>query len=59
VDGSIVGKQPPLFDGAYSNHFITKKLAQSFGISKIIAKNSIFDGKSNEIVNKESYVSDR
>ncbi|PNM55597.1 hypothetical protein AL540_026800 [Vibrio harveyi] len=55
----MLRKQSPLFDGAYSNQFITKKLAQSFGISEIIAKNSIFGFKSNEIVNKESYVSDR
>jgi len=54
----MLRKQSPLFDGAYSNQFITKKLAQSFGISKIIAKNSIFSFKGNEIVNKESYVSD-
>ncbi|GAB7220917.1 hypothetical protein VoSk93_01280 [Vibrio owensii] len=54
----VLRKQSPLFDGAYSNQFITKKLAQSFGISKIIAKNSIFSFKGNEIVNKESYVSD-
>ncbi|CAH1602171.1 hypothetical protein BTO01_11385 [Vibrio jasicida] len=52
-------KQSPLFDGAYSNQFITKKLAQSFGISKIIVKTSCFRLKSNEIVNKGSYVSDR
>ena len=54
-----VRKQSPLFDGAYSNQFITKKLAQSFGISKIIAKKSIFSFKSNEIVNRDIYVSDR
>ncbi|CAH6969361.1 hypothetical protein VCHA53O468_140021 [Vibrio chagasii] len=29
------------FDGADSNQFITKKLAQSFGISKIIMKSAI------------------
>lgn len=47
------------FDGAYSNQFITKKLAQSFGISKVIAKKSFFSFISNEIVNRGSYVSDR
>jgi len=46
-------------DGAYSNQFITKKLAQSFGVSKIIVKKRFFSFKSNEIVNRESYVSDR
>ncbi|EED27598.1 hypothetical protein VPMS16_3966 [Vibrio sp. 16] len=38
-------------DGAYSNQFITKKLAQSFGIAKIIANNSLFGFKRNENVN--------
>ncbi|EKL33291.1 hypothetical protein VCHE40_0273 [Vibrio cholerae HE-40] len=33
------------FNGAYSNQFITKDLAQSFGTGKIIAKKRFFKHK--------------
>ncbi|CAH8194222.1 hypothetical protein VAEKB19_3200028 [Vibrio aestuarianus] len=47
------------FDGAHSNQIITKKLAQSIAIAKIIVKMAMIGDKSYEKVNWGAYVSDR